>query len=57
MCLKTAGSVTYNVHAKQTLHSMVSHLGLHCLLWDWLGEAKVSCILRHRGVQLRLAYS
>ena len=23
----------------------------------WLGEAKVSCILRHRGVQLILAYS
>ena len=26
-------------------------------LWGWLGEAKVSCILRHRGVQLILAYS
>ena len=25
--------------------------------WVWLGEAKVSCILRHRGVQLILAYS
>ena len=24
--------------------------------WGWLGEAKVWCILRHRGVQLRLAY-
>ena len=23
----------------------------------WLGGAKVSCILRHRGVQLILAYS
>ena len=23
----------------------------------WLGEAKVSCILRHRGVQLIFAYS
>ena len=23
----------------------------------WLGEANVSCILRHRGVQLTLAYS
>ena len=23
----------------------------------WLGEAKVSCILRHQGVQLILAYS
>ena len=23
----------------------------------WSGVAKVSCILRHRGVQLRLAYS
>ena len=26
-------------------------------LVGWLGEATVSCILRHRGVQLRLAYS
>ena len=26
-------------------------------VWGLLGEAKVSCILRHRGVQLRLAYS
>ena len=25
--------------------------------WGWLGEAKVSCILLHQGVQLRLAYS
>ena len=25
--------------------------------WGWLGVAKVSCILRHRGVQLILAYS
>ena len=25
--------------------------------WGWLGEAKVSCILRYRGVQLKLAYS
>ena len=33
--------------------------GLMCLnlLWGWLGEAKMSCILRHRGVQLILAYS
>ena len=27
------------------------------LVWGWLGETKVSCILRHRGVQLILAYS
>ena len=26
-------------------------------LWGWLGGGKVSCILRHRGVQLILAYS
>ena len=25
--------------------------------WGWLGEAKVSCISRHRGVELRLADS
>ena len=25
--------------------------------WGWLGGAKVLCILRHRGVQLILAYS
>ena len=23
----------------------------------WLGEAKLSCIIHHQGVQLRLAYS
>ena len=27
-----------------------------CRFWGWLGEAKM-CILRHRGVQLILAYS
>ena len=27
------------------------------LLWGRLGEAKMSCILHHPGVQLRLAYS
>ena len=36
-------------------------LGLHVPLgfsiWGWLGGAKVSCILRHRGVWLILAYS
>ena len=26
-------------------------------LWGWSGVAMVSCILRHRGVQLKLAYS
>ena len=25
--------------------------------WGWSGVAMVSCILRHRGVQLKLAYS
>ena len=31
---------------------------LYCIIrWGWLGGAKVSCILRHRGVQLILAYS
>ena len=25
--------------------------------WGWSGGAKVSCILRHRGIQLILAYS
>ena len=30
-------------------------ISLH--IWGWLGEAKVSCILRHRGVELILAYS
>ena len=25
--------------------------------WWWLGGAKLSCILHHRGVQLSLAYS
>ena len=25
--------------------------------WGWVGDAKVSCILRHQGVQLILAYS
>ena len=29
----------------------------HLLKLGWLGEAKVSCILYHQGVQLRLAYS
>ena len=27
------------------------------LPWGWLVEAKVSCILQHRGIQLILAYS
>ena len=26
-------------------------------IWGWLGEAKVSCILHHQGIQLILAYS
>ena len=39
-------------------HYEPSHLDLHCLQrLGWLCEAKVSCILRHRGVQLILAYS
>ena len=29
----------------------------HMCYRGWLGEAKVSCILRHRGVQLIFAYS
>ena len=29
----------------------------HCLVRGWSGAAKVSYIFRHRGVQLRLAYS
>ena len=33
-----------------------SHRGL-IMAQGWSGEAKVSCILRHRGVQLILAYS
>ena len=28
-----------------------------CVIWGWLDEANVSCILCHRGVQLILAYS
>ena len=28
-----------------------------CLTWGWLGVAKMSCILCHRGAQLILAYS
>ena len=48
----------------------MSHLDLHCshsyLLWSaggggcgqmWSDVAKVSCILRHQGVQQILAYS
>ena len=32
--------------------------GCHAQLWwVWSGVAKVSCILRHQGVQLILAYS
>ena len=27
------------------------------IMWGWLGGAKVSCILRHWGVQLIMAYS
>ena len=29
----------------------------HQQQWGWSGVAMVSCILRHRGVQLKLAYS
>ena len=40
---------------------MVSHWTSMCLSFcrsrRWLGVAKVLCILHHRGVQLRLAYS
>ena len=27
------------------------------VMWGWSGDAKVSCILSHQGVQLKLAYS
>ena len=27
------------------------------MVWGWSGGAKVSCILRHRGVEMKLAYS
>ena len=37
-------------HYIHLLSSLYNYLG-------WLGEAKVSCILRHRSVQLILAYS
>ena len=41
------------------LHSVVSDESPLCLpiTLGWSGGAKVSCILRHRGVQLILAYS
>ena len=33
------------------------HNCIVCIVGGWLGEAKVSCTLRHQGVQLILAYS
>ena len=35
----------------------VIHLVLPLVQQGWLGVGKVSCILRHQGVQLNLAYS
>ena len=45
----------------ETARNEPSHLDLNCLPIRWgggrgEGKAKVSCILRHRGVQLILAY-
>ena len=41
-----------------SIHFPLSPLSLSFICSEgWLGEAKVSCILRHRGVQLILAYS
>ena len=37
--------------------SLLSMLGKHFSKFLWSGVAMVSCILRHRGVQLKLAYS
>ena len=37
-------------------HSLTLAQG-HSDMRGWLGVAKVSCILRHQGVQLMLAYS
>ena len=53
--------VADSVDPDQMLHSAASDHGLDCVLgpvyWGWSGGAKVSCILRHRGIQLILAYS
>ena len=53
-----------SVDPNQTPQTAASDLVLHCLqkptcsnTQGWLGGAKVSCILRHWGVQLILAYS
>ena len=35
----------------------MTHKSLYVINWGWLGVAMVSCILHHRGVQLKLAYS
>ena len=40
-----------------TLHFPLGLGSLSHLLRGWSGGAKVSCILRYRGVQLILAYS
>ena len=46
--------VADSVDPDQMLHSAASDQGLDFVLgpvyWGWLGGAKVSCILRHRGI-------
>ena len=46
-------TIRHSYYIYKSLYVPVSRLGF---MW-WSGVAKVSCVLRHRGVQLILAYS
>ena len=62
--LSTLGKIFSRQHfdiffpeSRMVFHAMET-ICMKCqILTGWLGEAKVSCILRHRGVQLILVYS
>ena len=52
---ESSGKVSAQWLTKQNQYPIFLEYSYIC--WGWLGEAKVSCILHHRGVQLILAYS
>ena len=57
MVLILADDITLFSETAEWLQYGLITLNTYCNKWKWSGGTKVSCILRHRCVQLILAYS
>ena len=47
----------FSGNKKNIIILLCAEFGVRMLNWGWLGVEKVSCIVRHWGIQLILAYS